>query len=924
MIPDDMVEEVRSRADIVEIIGELVPLKKAGREYKANCPFHEERTPSFYVVPDKGFYKCFGCGKSGDVFSFVMERQGMDFVEAVKHVAARAGVEVREVKRGRDEEDPNRPLYEINGFARDWFRKQLDDPEVGAEARAYLDSRGISSEVAERFGLGWAPDEWRALREAASAHGLDEELMLEVGLLGTSERSPEPYDRFRGRVVFPIEGLSGPRRRVRRARPRGRVQGRPEVPELPREPDLPEGPEPLRPLVGAPRDPPRGEGARRRRLHGRGLAGRARLRARGRAARHGADPGAGPAPLQVLYPRAPPVRLRRGGPEGHVPGRRRSAGGGPAPGRRDPAPGRGPRHAGPPAGSRGALAQFVDDAVDVLDRKLQILDERDYFSSIERTRSAVDRLLPTIRAALDPALRDIYVDKVAKRTGVRRETLEAEIERASRRAARAPAERPEPEPRAPRRRLPKLGAERQLLLMMVRGSEWVERAGELISPEDFDDPQHRAIFQALLDDPELRSPPPSMDPVAAQRFEEILSDPEEVAHGIDVFTKSVNRMRVSALDRRIQDLQRRIEAASTDEEKLALTSEKAVLARELRELDPNFWTLRHARNERGPRPQPREPMTEQRRTDLKELQRMDLRIQEARKRIAEFDPRFEEVEEPALILEGELGTTKNRLQEMKLEERRLELSVEEKRTRREATRREARIGAQPARGSRGERRAGDGEARHPERRAGGPYPARPGPQDGGAGRGARGGVRRGYRAPRAQAQGAHGSADGGRSRSSRSSGPSRESFAKDLDAAELKIYDAIRSGGRDGRCRRAHGGRRLRSLLRHDPAPAPERDPTRGRPDPLRELRRDPRCGGPGATGRCSSAEGSAAGVGGVGGVRGRGCRRRERPRKPRRPPRSRSRPTRASRTKRIRKRSEPGRVEPGGGPPSASRSHLA
>ncbi|HKJ02644.1 MAG TPA: CHC2 zinc finger domain-containing protein, partial [Longimicrobiales bacterium] len=92
MIPDDQVEEVRLRADIVDIIGELVPLKKAGREYKACCPFHEERTPSFYVVPDKGFYKCFGCGKSGDVFSFIMERMGLDFVEAVKHVAGRSGV----------------------------------------------------------------------------------------------------------------------------------------------------------------------------------------------------------------------------------------------------------------------------------------------------------------------------------------------------------------------------------------------------------------------------------------------------------------------------------------------------------------------------------------------------------------------------------------------------------------------------------------------------------------------------------------------------------------------------------------------------------------------------------------------------------------------------------------------------------------
>ncbi|MHC4925319.1 MAG: CHC2 zinc finger domain-containing protein, partial [Planctomycetota bacterium] len=154
MIPDDQVEEVRARADIVDVVGEHVALKKAGREYKANCPFHEERTPSFYVVPDKGFYKCFGCGKSGDVFSFIMERMGLDFVEAVKHVAGRSGVEVRETNRQREEDDPNRPLYELNAFAQDWFRKNLIDPEIGEAAQKYLAGRGITPEVAERFGLG--------------------------------------------------------------------------------------------------------------------------------------------------------------------------------------------------------------------------------------------------------------------------------------------------------------------------------------------------------------------------------------------------------------------------------------------------------------------------------------------------------------------------------------------------------------------------------------------------------------------------------------------------------------------------------------------------------------------------------------------------------------------------------------------------
>jgi hypothetical protein len=124
---------------------------------------------------------------------------------------------------------------------------------------------------------------------------------------------------------------------------------------------------------------------------------------------------------------------------------------------------------------------------------------------------------------------------------------------------------------------------------MVRGVEWVERAAEVIADEDFYDPAYRTIFRALLDDPEMRAPPAAMDPVAAQRFDEILSDSAELAHGIDVFTNSMNRMRVLALDRRMQDLQQQIEAAASDDEKLELMKVKAGLASELRELDPNYW-----------------------------------------------------------------------------------------------------------------------------------------------------------------------------------------------------------------------------------------------------------------------------------------------------------------------------------------------
>jgi DNA primase len=593
LIPDDMVEEVRARADIVDVIGEFVPLKKSGREYKANCPFHEERTPSFYVVPDKGFYKCFGCGKSGDVFSFVMERQGMDFVDAVKHVAARSGVEIREVGRGRDEEDPHRALYEINAFARDWFRKQLLDDKIGERARAYLKNRAVGPEVAERFGLGYAPDEWRGLKEAAAKHGLDEEKLLEVGLLAKSEKT-EPYDRLRDRIVFPIEGLSG-----RVIGFGGRIL-RADVKDAPKYLNSPETPifqkghnlyglswarnsirkEERALVVEGYMDvvslaargfesvvAPLGTALTREqaRLLSRYCSrvlllfdsDAAGLKATFRAGDVLLEEKLHPAVVTLPQGEDPDTVVRKEGPE--------------------------------------ALRRYMDDALDVLDRKLQILEQREFFSSIERTRSAVDRLLPTLRAAADPALRDIYVDKVAKKTGVRRETLEAEMKRARRRGPSDGSAAPGAKPagKVPARRSG-TGAERKLLMMMLRGVEWVERAGELVSVEDFEDPYHRAIFQALLDDPEMRTPPSSMDPVASRRLEEILSDREELDRGIEVFTDAVKRMRVAGLNRRIENLGRLSLSATTDLERLRLETERKRLIDERRELDPPIGRPRSA------------------------------------------------------------------------------------------------------------------------------------------------------------------------------------------------------------------------------------------------------------------------------------------------------------------------------------------
>ena len=588
MIPDHIIDEVRDRADIVEIIGEAVSLKKAGREFKANCPFHDEKTPSFYVVPDKGFYKCFGCGKAGSVFDFLMERQGMDFVEAVKYVAARSGVEVKEIKGRKPEEDPNRPYYEITAFAHDWFRNQFLDEQAGRDARAYLQGRGIDAEIVELFELGCAPDEWRAFREAAVKHGFEEELMLELGLLKQSERSKEPYDGFRGRVMFPIKDVSG-----RVVAFGGRILETtsgdgPKYINSPETPIYQKG----RNLYGLSRakNPIRRDGEA---LVVEGYMDAVSIAAVG-FENVVAPLGTALTPQQaqllsrytkrvlLLYDsdgaglkatfKAGDVLLESGVhpsvvtfPEGEDPDTYVRAHG--------------------PDGLRALLK----DSMDVMDRKLQILGDKSYFSSIDRRRLAVDRLLPTLRAVIDPTLRDLYVDRVSKETGVQPGTLLEDMKKVPRASSVYSVPRPVTPSRVGQPRSLRGGAERHLLKVMVRGVEWVERAAEVISSEDFDDPYHRAIFEALLDDPETRVPSPSMDPVAAQRFREILVDPEELAHGTEIFSKAVKRMCVAALHRRAQHLQAKIEGSRSEEEKLELVVEKARLAAEIRELDENYW-----------------------------------------------------------------------------------------------------------------------------------------------------------------------------------------------------------------------------------------------------------------------------------------------------------------------------------------------
>ena len=202
------VEEVKARLDIADVIGQYVQLQKAGRSFKALCPFHSERTPSFIVSPERQSWHCFGaCGAGGDVISFVMRKEGLEFPEALRMLAQRAGVPLRE-RRGSEEEDRERErLRAANEAAAQWYRQLLLNGEAGRGARQYLERRGIDAAAAEAFLLGYSPSAWEATREHLRERGFSNAEMLTAGLLVEGESGL--HDRFHGRLMFPIWDLRG-------------------------------------------------------------------------------------------------------------------------------------------------------------------------------------------------------------------------------------------------------------------------------------------------------------------------------------------------------------------------------------------------------------------------------------------------------------------------------------------------------------------------------------------------------------------------------------------------------------------------------------------------------------------------------------------------------------------------------------------
>ena len=572
MVSDELIEEIRSQADLVQIVGEYSQLRRSGRTYRGPCPLHGGEGPNFSVDPERGIFKCFVCGEGGDVFSFPMKLLGLDFIEAVKFVAERVGIVVPEVDPDQEKEDPYRDIREAVAFAADWFETQLWDGKEGKRARQYLSRRGLSEEAIRRFGFGFAPDSWRGLREAAAVHEISDDVLTRAGLIKSSERAKEPFDMFRARLMIPIYNL--------RSRPIG-FGGRlladsDDAPKYINSPDTPifhkgrivyglnfsrhairrqevvlvvEGFMDAVSLMAAdienviaPLGTAMTESQARllARYAKKALllydSDKAGLVATFKAADELLRAGVHPSVATLPTGEDPDSIVRKGGAE--------------------------------------ALAKHTDEAIDVLDRKIQILQKRGYLDTTEGKRRAVDGLLLTVRAASDEALRDIYLDRVSAVTGVRRGTLEREMER----SATDWRKRRAPQPKTPlpaAQDVPKLGAERKLLLLLIRDRGLVARVAEQVEPDNFRTPEYREIYRALLAaDSESPASEPGQpdesldwaDPLPGplyERVREIAADPEELTHPEAVLVDAIARLRARELEKRLTDLMTEVLVAET-------------------------------------------------------------------------------------------------------------------------------------------------------------------------------------------------------------------------------------------------------------------------------------------------------------------------------------------------------------------------
>ncbi|HTJ20993.1 MAG TPA: DNA primase [Gemmatimonadaceae bacterium] len=598
MIPDDVVERVREEADIVAVVGEFVKLKRVGNSFRGPCPFHHGKNNNFSVSPAGG-YKCFVCGESGDVFTFVEKHLGLDFVEAVKWVGGRVGVEVREVSRRVEEKDSREPFWEVNAAAAEFFRAQLWDAAAGEHARQYLASRGLTKSDADRFGLGYAPREPAAMRDALRTLGFDEPRLLAAGLVIARDDRPDVRARFRDRLMFPIYDTAG-----HVVGFGGRVLGE-----------------------GEPKYLNSAESevfSKRNLLYGLNWAKQAARKADRlivvegyfdaiRLMLAGIDEVVAPLGTALTEQQATLMRkytrnvfLLYDSDQAGLKATFRS---------------------GDVLLAAGALVRVItlpdgDDpdtfvaktgaegferaaaaSIDVFDRKIQILQRGGWFGDLRRKRDAVDKLLPTIRVTSDRVLRDMYIARTSEVASVSREQLERELAVARRErrppsetgappaAQEAPEEQVRQRERRTNRRAVGLRAERELIRALLHHRRYVEPAAERVGAETFADPAYRAIFHQLAshdsDTPidELAAP---LDADATFVLQELMEERGGMERVEETIEASINALLSRDIAERLSEIDRLLPFAANDE-KDELILEKRRLAAEMQALGRPRW-----------------------------------------------------------------------------------------------------------------------------------------------------------------------------------------------------------------------------------------------------------------------------------------------------------------------------------------------
>ena len=573
LIPDDVIEQVREAADIVGIIGEHVELKRTGSDFRAPCPFHGGTHRNFAVIPKKGMFYCFVCHEGGDVFTFFMKKLGMDYPTAVREVARRVGITIPE--RGPSGPDPREPLYGAVAAAADWFARQLRESPEGEVARQYLTSRHVDLDIALPLGLGYAP-RGATFLDAMKGLGVRDDVLLEAGLMAKREDGTV-VPRFRGRLLFPIHDL-----RARVVAFGGRILGEGEPKYL-----------------NSPDTPIFHKGQLLYNLHVAKHAIRKAERAilvEGyfdvlRVSLAGIEEVVAPLGTGLTAEQAQLVKrhtahvillydsddagLRatfRAGDELLRQGLRVSVATLP--------PGEDPDTLVQRHGAAG-LDELLKDAVDVLERKIQILERTGFFGTLPGRRRALDRLLPTIRAAADPITRELYISRVAEAAGVRKDVLEREVgtRDAGRGMGGTSTALHHPPPSSTT--LP-ASAEKALLLLLLEGEPWRSRVTEAVDPEEFEFLPYRAVFESVADDAVL-----ALDDTSARAYEHLKAEGLAGRDPNDMYEMAVNWMEARRLERELERLDDQLPFESPDRQ-ASLIAEKRRVFDELRKRYPRY------------------------------------------------------------------------------------------------------------------------------------------------------------------------------------------------------------------------------------------------------------------------------------------------------------------------------------------------